>query len=846
MIAALVLTAALYDPDTGAVKIDRGILSAPLSGELSQAARVWALGHRSELGLPPDSTLVNAESFGTKFGASFHLQQQIDGVDIYGANAVVTLDASARVTLVTSSLVTYQQARKGWLIGEAEAIARAAREMPLPLLQADGTPYGAAKKVYFAVGGDVHAGWLVHVPTADLRQYLLLRLDATTGETLWVQNRVFRDGLAANAYPISPGGLDAGVGVTPTVSVTLSHSDAGSYLSADAGGVLVGDQLDGYNCCVVQGCDPSVPDAGPLRSNGTTMIPNPLVPGTTLTVKFNVVSCDFQHHATNDPAKHDAGTFEYPPIDPPMPGPFSLTDPAASDDFSEVHAFYQVNREYDWVRGLSTAATPLFPGNQPAISPFMMRDERRVPARKPALWSNVVFPDFNAIIANIACIFDMDGGCKIDSFTRIDNAAFVAQENFAQIPLPSYRNDVDTLMIFQGDKADFGYDAPVLWHEFGHGVIYSTANLGLDTLSIDNRSANNESGALHEGLADYQAGAFGGDPQMGRYVGPRLSGAGGMTGIAVETFLRTLDNTLSCPDVLHGEVHDDSQHVAAALWRARQDLFRGTDNGARYDATFYAALVSLSTTADFAQLAQVMQQHVDTAFPDGGTAIANIFAQRGVTGCSKVVDMTQAQPRPLYGIGARGQTTLSSGVIPGPHQLKLRVPNGTRSVTVTAAVAGNALFGGGTPQLKALGRVGSPISFVRTNNALQNDAQGTADVTVTQGNASAVINLAAPCGATSEVYVTLANSGANPVTLTNLSISAQPAASCAGDGGMNDGGTGDGGSNTTITPGITTDGGPEGVVQGPALKTCGCGAGPLSAPLLLLALALRRLTGRRR
>src|SRR4051794_6134638 len=101
MIVALVLAAAIYDPDTGAVKVDHGILSPPLSGELSSAARTWALAHRAELGLPADSTLVNAESFGTKLGASFHLQQQIDGVDVYGANLVVTIDARAQVSLVT-------------------------------------------------------------------------------------------------------------------------------------------------------------------------------------------------------------------------------------------------------------------------------------------------------------------------------------------------------------------------------------------------------------------------------------------------------------------------------------------------------------------------------------------------------------------------------------------------------------------------------------------------------------------------------------------------------------------------------------------------------------------------
>ncbi|MBK7859571.1 MAG: hypothetical protein IPJ65_13325 [Archangiaceae bacterium] len=848
MLSALVLAAALYDPQTGALKVDRGILSAPLSGELSAAARAWALARRAELGLPPGSTLVSAESFGTKFGASFHLQQQLDGVDVYGANLVVTIDAHAQVSLVTSSLVAYREARRGWVIDPREALLRAARQVAFAALQPDGTPYGGAKKVFFPVGDEVHAGWLVHVPTIDLRQYILVRLDATTGETLMVQDRVFHAGLEANVYAISPGGLDAGVGVTPTVKVTLTHGDGGSMLSEDAGSVLIGDQLDSYNCCLVAGCDRNAPDAGPARSKGTTTVPNPFIPGTNLTVKFDVVSCDFQHLATNDPTRHDAGTFEYAPVDPPAPGGVTVNDPASTDEFAEVQAFYQVNREYDWVRGLSTAAQPLYPGNQPAIVPFKMRDERLNPSRKPAIWSNVVFPDFNAIIANIACVFDMDGGCVINSFTRIDNAAFVPKENFGQIPLPSYRNDVDTLMIFQGDKADFGYDSPVLWHEFGHGVVYSTANLSLASLALDNRSANNEGGAMHEAFGDYHAGAFGLDPLMGRYVGPRLSNSAGMTGIQTDSFLRNLDNQLSCPDVLHGEVHDDSQHVAGALWRARHDQFQGSDQGARFDAAFYAMLVSLSTTADFAQFAQVMAAHVDTAFPDGGVGLTELFKQRGVVGCSKVVDMTNAPARPTYGIGTRGQAQLTSGPLPGPHQLKLRVPNGTRSVTVSASVGGGGLggLGGAAPVLKVLAKVGAPITFTRAGAALQNDADKTVDLPAMNGSATATFDLAAPCGASSEVFVTVANDGTNAANLGNLAISAQPATSCTStDGGSNgDGGTTDGGTGTTITPGITMDGGPSGVFEGPGLGGCGCGASPVGAPLVLLLLALRRRFGR--
>ena len=95
--------------------------------------------------------------------------------------------------------------------------------------------------------------------------------------------------------------------------------------------------------------------------------------------------------------------------------------------------------------------------------------------------------------------------------------------------------------------------------------------------------------------------------------------------------------------------------------------------------------------------------------------------------------------------------------------------------------------------------------------------------------------------------MTIANNGPSPTTLGNVAIvTALPAASCTStDGGTLDGGTGDGGSQTMTLPGVANDGGPEGIHEGPTVRGCGCAAPGLSAPLLLLALALRRL-GRRR
>ncbi len=847
-------------PDTGQLKLSIGTLSEPLNGELSAAAWAWAMGKRDALGLPAASTLRNVVTQGTRFGASVRLQQQIDGVDVYGAQVVVTIDAQRRVTMVSSSILPFAKSVMAWTLTADEAVQRASKEVPLPLLQGSGKAYGAARREIFPLGVEAHAGYLTMVPTLNGAANWYVAIDATTGAVLWKQNRVFNATSDAKVYASSPGGLDAGVGVMPLINVTLNHPDGGSMVLADAGGFLSGDLLTSFNCCPNEGCS-TAPDAGPKRATGTTMVP---FMGNNITITYDVPLCDRLQRANN----LDAGSYVYPPIDPPIVtggvvGPVVQSDLSHSDEFSEVHAFFHVNRVYDWVRGLSSAATPLFPGNVPAIGAFKMRDELRTPARKPAILSNVVFPDFGEIQAdplgkcNIATF-----KCTISKLGRQDNAAFMPVENFAQIPLPALAMDVDTLMIFQGNYSDFGYDAPVLWHEFGHGVIYATAALGFDQLALDTRSANNETGAMHEGFADFIAGAFGtfsgggGNPaDIGVYVGPRFGGGATLMGVRQDSFLRTMDNTLTCPEVLWGEVHQDSQHYSAALWQARKAFFLGTDNGHTFDAAFYASLVSMSPQVNFADAAAIITAHVKTAFPaiaDADTKMNMVFTAKGVINCSKVLDVTGATTgRPYYGITA-GAGFPAGTIIPGPYQMKIKTPNGTKSLTVTAAGGGGGQLAA-APKVKLLAKAGSAITFAKAGALLNNTADIVVDATVAGSTVTATAAINAPCGAASEVFLTLASTQAE--TLQNVKVAFVAADNCNGvpDGGTGGGagggaGGGVGGGTGGGSGGGSGGGGNTGVVKidvigketGPAApKGCGCsgveaGLGGFAALLLML------------
>lgn len=848
-------TQVVPNPETGAPKLELGLLSQPLTGELVSSVRGWALTQRERYGLPAASQLKSTDAFSTRFGASFHLQQEVGGVEIYQAKLVVTLDDKKQVVQVASSLANFTRVLDGEALTVDQALQRAASSLPLVALRPDGVPYGGAKRFYFPVAGELHAGWVANVQSLDFQKNWYVGIDAVTGQQLFAQNRVHHGALDAKVYPISPGGLDAGVGAVPTVTRTLTHADGGSmigdvcvYPQTDGGfpegpndaGELCGDQLMMYNCCASAGC---APDAGPKRIAGTVNFMG--VP-----VGYDVAVCDRMRRASNQ--TNATNDFVYTPVDPPANAMTVIgSDPANSDQFAEVHSFYHVNTVYDWVRKLSSKAAPIY-GTNPNIVPFKMRDERRTPAVKVAVWSNVMFPNFNELFAGgLNCV--LNPPCRANTLLRVDNAAFFPREQFSQLPLPGFDTGADTLMIFQGNAADAAYDATVIQHEFGHGVVYATANITFDELAVDNRSANNEGGALHEGFADYIAAAFNNTAEVGPYFGPRaLAGQPMAPGVRTDSYLRSMDNTLACPDVLWGEVHQDSQHVAGALWEARKNVFQGTDNGETFDAAFYAMLVSITPNADFAMVASTMSARVGTAFPSIATAgaqLTTIFTTRGVVGCSKVLTADSTSlPRPYYGI-ATASAALGNSVIPGPIQFKLALPQGALRIRVTGASGGGGGLGGGMPPtVRVLAKTGAPINFTKLGGVLQNDAPTSVNTVLNGQNLTGAVTVNAPCN--SEVYVTLAAAGGG-ATIQNLDLQVDPLVNCmlpvadAGMGGGAGGGTGGGTGGSTGTQTLPSVGPMNTTQQPPAATGCGC-ASPADIGAPLFALALLLLNRRRR
>lgn len=771
-----------------------GVLTPPLVGSPSDAALRFGNSRAVELNVTNGSKLAVERTLSTRLGSVVYLKQTIDTLPVWGARVIVSFDDQQRVVRTSSTAKSFTVAKTAALISAPEALVIASKEIQGAWLQKNGQPYGGADKRAFFVDGELHAGWLTFVPTLKNSESWHVAVDATNGSVLWVRNFAWSSN-AAKVYASSPGGRTGGVGITPTIDAELSGLD---------GGFLRGERIRAINCCPTSNCEA---DAGALRATGQTQA------GGGQVIDFDVAICAQVQRATNDPSIHPSGDYVYAPIDPPNTVRPSINNLADYDEFAEVHAYYHVNKAFDAVRALSTNPVAQSRG----VAPFSWRDTGPG-GDLPAVWVNVSDADFNSAMPNPQGVY------VANTLARTENAMYLARENMEFLLLPPQVLASDAFVIYQGEKADFAYDGPVLWHEFGHGVIHSTADWAT-IVTFDAYSANNESSALHEGMADVIAAITGNDPIVGVYVGQRMEPA--------QEAIRNIDNQDKCPDVLWGESHQDSLHFTGAIWEARKQ-FLGTDNGATYDAAIYAAMVQFPMNVNFASAGDLIIDSVVRAFPnvsDAQTKLETIFTARGVKNCSKALDVTNALTvnRPFIGIPGSSFAEVT-GSIPGPYQFKIQLPRGAKSVTLRAQGFG----GGGGSRLELLAALDRRVTFTQTAGALTNDATWRAVPTSSQGVIAAKLDVDAPCG--SDIYLAIANTSQRDRQLYEVGFSYEEAD----------------GECPVIDAGVQFDAGVNPVLidaaneaLGGKAEGCNCSTVSPFGAFALIAFALRRRRSRR-
>ncbi|NOY93030.1 MAG: hypothetical protein GXP55_17740 [Deltaproteobacteria bacterium] len=258
----------------------------------------------------------------------------------------------------------------------------------------------------------------------------------------------------------------------------------------------------------------------------------------------------------------------------------------------------------------------------------------------------------------------------IANYTETPGLAF---ENAFYSPASCGRGECPFLAMGQGMK-DFGYDGDVIYHEYTHGVVDLVSSIvGFD---IDpRRGVHYEPGAINEGTADYFSGSVTGDPEMAEY----FTGLGGSFG--AEGALRRLDNSMSCPNDLFGEVHADGNIWSGATWDVRGIV--GPDEG---DAIVFATLVDFPDNPDLTRAGETLLATA-AAFEGMGridagqlSAIQAAIETRGLVGCDREVPLDDGEIH--RGYSGNDQITGSLGANVAPLHYRIDVPADATRLTL--------------------------------------------------------------------------------------------------------------------------------------------------------------------
>lgn len=299
---------------------------------------------------------------------------------------------------------------------------------------------------------------------------------------------------------------------------------------------------------------------------------------------------------------------------------------------------------------------------------------------------------------------------RCEQSTMLANLRFLPEDGDAPYePLNNayYTDQCDpergvTMMFGQGSEVDFAFDADVIYHELGHGIVALLAPEGLvaarrraDGLVVD-------ATAINEAMADYVTVMFQEDPDLAEYVGRFWESL-------TTPYIRTALNTKRCPDDTIGQSHNDGEPLMAALWATRVHVGRALDD------VVLAALVRLPGDATLeeasAALLEVAAESVEAGalVPDDVALLERQLNTRGLIDCPRVI----TDPDQVIAGRTMHLRKVSASVQPfwpGPMQLRYQVPDDAHGLTVTFELSGR---GSEDPPQAAvlLKRGATPIAF---------------------------------------------------------------------------------------------------------------------------------------
>jgi len=277
-----------------------------------------------------------------------------------------------------------------------------------------------------------------------------------------------------------------------------------------------------------------------------------------------------------------------------------------------------------------------------------------------------------------------------------------------------YTNQCDpekgpTMIFGQGSGVDFGYDGDVVYHELGHGMVSHLTPAGLSKRRLRSDASLVDAGGLNEAFADYFSLMITGQPELGDYVARFWATYG-------RAYIRTGENTKTCPANTVGQVHNDGEPFMAALWASRKRI-----GGEKMDQAFIEMLMRLPPDSDLETAAHTLFEVAEERRGVGEWDDVDIqhliraFDGRGLYDCPRLITDPKkvGSGRTMY---LRGKAAAVTPFYPGPMQLRHEVPEGSDNIIVRFRLSPRGTSTG-NPNTNPVGalvlikREDSPIEF---------------------------------------------------------------------------------------------------------------------------------------
>ena len=213
---------------------------------------------------------------------------------------------------------------------------------------------------------------------------------------------------------------------------------------------------------------------------------------------------------------------------------------------------------------------------------------------------------------------------------------------------------------------DFGYDAAVIYHEFGHGL--NRTQVDFEYWDFDGLGPDWSASGLDEGSADYWAASMSGRPVVGEYASTGTTPG--------ELGFRDLSEFVTCPQGLYGESHYDSPIWSTTLWQIRSTLGQF-----KTDSLLFDALASMASTADFSSAGSALISAANALEPGVLTAadvtqVETAVADHTLVGCIRVVPLGDEDSHIFIATGYGGYD------VPSGVQFSVTTPENTTRLTV--------------------------------------------------------------------------------------------------------------------------------------------------------------------